>query len=109
MKRLVAIAAIDKRVHAHGLRHAHAAQLRAEGVDIGIISKQFGRASISTTARFLDHLAPRAVIEAMGGDAGMRREVMLKRCCAGAFKARRLNHDAVVDPNQTHVIVMAVR
>jgi site-specific recombinase XerD len=65
LKRLAARAGIDKRVHAHGLRHTHAAQLRAEGVDIGIISKQLGHASISTTARYLDHLAPRAVIEAM--------------------------------------------
>ncbi len=31
----------------------------------GIISKQLGHASIITTARYLDHLAPRAVIEAM--------------------------------------------
>jgi hypothetical protein len=65
LKRLATKARIDKRVHAHGLRHTHAAQLRAEGVDIGIISKQLGHASISTTARYLDHLAPRAVIEAM--------------------------------------------
>jgi integrase len=65
LKQLARKAGIDKRVHAHGFRHTHAAQLRAEGVDIAIISKQLGHASISTTARYLDHLAPRAVIEAM--------------------------------------------
>ncbi len=65
LKRLAARAGIDKRVHAHGLRHTHAAQLRAEGVDIAIISRQLGHASITTTALYLDHLAPRAVIEAM--------------------------------------------
>ena len=65
LKRLAAKAGIDKRVHAHRLRHTHAAQLRAEGVDIAIISRQLGHASITTTARYLDHLAPRAVIEAM--------------------------------------------
>jgi site-specific recombinase XerD len=65
LKRLAARAGIDKRVHAHGLRHTHAAQLRAEGVDIAIISRQLGHASITTTARYLDHLARRAVIEAM--------------------------------------------
>ena len=65
MKRLALRAGIEKRVHAHGLRHTHAAQLRAEGVDIAIISRQLGHASITTTARYLDHLAPRAVIEAM--------------------------------------------
>ena len=65
LKRLAIRAGIDKRVHAHGLRHTHAAQLRAEGVDIAIISRQLGHVSIATTARYLDHLAPRAVIEAM--------------------------------------------
>jgi integrase len=39
--------------------------LREEGVDIGIISKQLGHRSITTTARYLDHIAPLAVIEAM--------------------------------------------
>ncbi|UCC29176.1 MAG: tyrosine-type recombinase/integrase [Phycisphaerales bacterium] len=63
LKRLAVRAGIDKRVHAHGLRHTHAAQLRAEGVDIAIISRQLGHASIATTARYLDHIAPTAVIE----------------------------------------------
>ena len=62
---LARIAGIHKRVHAHGLRHTHASQLRAEGVDIGIISKQLGHVSISTTARYLDHIAPMAVVDAM--------------------------------------------
>lgn len=63
---LGARAGIAKRVHAHGLRHTHAAQLRSEGVDIGIISKQLGHRSISTTAAYLDHIAPMAVVEAIG-------------------------------------------
>lgn len=58
-------AGIAKRVHAHGFRHTHAAQLREEGVDIGIISKQLGHASILTTVRYLDHIAPTSVIEAI--------------------------------------------
>ena len=65
LKRLGVRAGIEKRVHAHGLRHTHAAELRAEGVDIGIISRQLGHASIATTARYLDHIAPHAVINAM--------------------------------------------
>ncbi|HMN39475.1 MAG TPA: site-specific integrase [Phycisphaerales bacterium] len=56
-------AGIAKRVHAHGLRHTHAAELREEGVDIGVISKQLGHTDISTTARYLDHIAPWAVVE----------------------------------------------
>lgn len=67
LKRLAARAGIEKRVHAHGLRHTHAAQLRAEGVDIAIISRQLGHASITTTARYLDHIAPQAVLDAMRG------------------------------------------
>lgn len=63
--RLARRAGIEKRVHAHGLRHTHAAELRSEGVDIGIISKQLGHRSISTTARYLDHIMPTAVVEAM--------------------------------------------
>ena len=64
---LAELAGIHKRVHAHGLRHTHAAELRAEGVDIGIISKQLGHVSIATTIRYLDHIAPRAVVEAVAG------------------------------------------
>ena len=52
-------------VYFHGLRHTHASELRAEGVDIGIISKQLGHRSIATTARYLDHIAPQQVIETM--------------------------------------------
>ena len=52
-------------VQLHGLRHTHAAELRAEGVDIGIISKQLGHQTIATTARYLDHIAPYAVVQAM--------------------------------------------
>lgn len=65
LKRLAFKAGIEKRVHAHGFRHTHAAQLRAEGVDIAIISRQLGHTNITTTARYLDHLAPMAVIETM--------------------------------------------
>jgi site-specific recombinase XerD len=35
-------AGILKRVHAHGLRHTYAAQLREEGLDIGIIQQATG-------------------------------------------------------------------
>jgi integrase/recombinase XerC len=67
LPRLARKAGILKRVHAHGLRHTHAAELRSEGVDIGIISKQLGHRSITTTARYLDHIAPWAVVEAVRG------------------------------------------
>ena len=65
LARLARKAGIEKRVHPHGLRHTGAAELRAEGVDIGIISKQLGHSSIATTARYLDHVCLAAVIAAM--------------------------------------------
>ncbi len=68
LKRLARRAGIEKRVHAHGLRHTHAAELRAEGVDIGIIARQLGHASISTTVDTYSHLgmedARRALVAA---------------------------------------------
>lgn len=63
LKRLAAEAGIDKRVHPHGLRHTHASELLTEGAHVGIISKQLGHSSISTTARYLDHIQPQAVID----------------------------------------------
>jgi len=63
LPRLARIAGIQKRVHAHGLRHSHAAELRAEGIEVGIISKQLGHASIATTAVYLDHIQPLRVVE----------------------------------------------
>jgi len=36
-------------------------------VDIGIISKQLGHRSIATTALYLDHITPWAVVEAIRG------------------------------------------
>lgn len=68
-KRLGVAAGIAKRVHPHGLRHTHASELRSEGFDIGIISRQLGHRDISTTARYLDHVAPWAVVEAVAGRA----------------------------------------
>jgi site-specific recombinase XerD len=65
MPRLALKAGINKRVHPHALRHAHAAQLAAEGVAINIIQKQLGHTNAATTSRYLDHIAPREVIETM--------------------------------------------
>ena len=65
MPRLGRLAGIEKRVHAHGLRHAHASELRREGVDIAVISRQLGHRSIATTSTYLNHLEPYAVVEAM--------------------------------------------
>jgi site-specific recombinase XerD len=65
LSRLGRKAGIDKRVHPHGLRHTGAAELRAEGVDIEIIRRQLGHTSVATTSRYLAHLHPTAVVEAI--------------------------------------------
>ena len=70
LARLGLEAGIQRRVHPHGLRHTHAAELRAEGIDIGIIARQLGHRSIATTARYLDHIAPVDVVEAIRGRGG---------------------------------------
>jgi site-specific recombinase XerD len=65
IKQLGIKAGIEKRVHSHGLRHTHATELRREGVDVLIISRQLGHADLATTQRYLEHLEPREVVEAM--------------------------------------------
>jgi site-specific recombinase XerD len=56
-------AGIDKRVHPHGLRHSHAAELAAEGVPVNVIQAQLGHSHLATTDVYLRHVAPAAVIE----------------------------------------------
>ncbi len=65
LPRLAKKAGIEKRVHAHALRHTGAAEMRAEGVDVAIISRQLGHSSISTTNTYLNHIAPQTVIAAV--------------------------------------------
>ena len=55
-------AGIHKRVHAHGPRHTHANELRAEVVDIAVIKRQLGYWSLLTTIDYLDHLCPSSVV-----------------------------------------------
>jgi site-specific recombinase XerD len=65
MKRLAAKAGIDKRVHAHGLRHTLAAELAAEHVPMNMIQAQLGHGSLATTSRYLDHIRPQQLIDEM--------------------------------------------
>lgn len=65
LPRLARKAGIDKRVHPHGLRHTHAYELMMEGVPVPIIQRQLGHASLATTDRYLRHIAPKDVVEAM--------------------------------------------
>lgn len=63
--RLARKAGIEKRVHAHGLRHSFAAELAKENVPINLIQRQLGHASVATTDRYLNSIAPQQVIDAM--------------------------------------------
>jgi integrase/recombinase XerD len=63
MRRIGAKAGIEKRVHPHALRHAHAAELSAEGVPVNVIQQQLGHAHLSTTDTYLRHISPAQVIE----------------------------------------------
>jgi len=65
LPRLARKAGIEKRVHAHGLRHTHAAELAAENTPINVIQAVLGHRNIATTSRYLDHIAPTQVIERM--------------------------------------------
>jgi site-specific recombinase XerD len=65
LPRLAARAGIEKRVHPHGLRHAHAAELMWEGVPVPVIQRQLGHASLATTDRYLRSIAPADVVAVM--------------------------------------------
>ncbi|WP_442483061.1 tyrosine-type recombinase/integrase [Aeoliella sp. SH292] len=62
LPRLAKHAGIDKRVHAHGLRHTHAFELANEGVPIHLIQAQLGHRSLATTDRYVRHLNPTEVV-----------------------------------------------
>ena len=65
MKRLGHRAGIEKRVHPHGLRHTHAAELAREGTPMNVIQAQLGHSSLATTDRYLRHVAPAELVKLM--------------------------------------------
>ena len=67
-------AGIDKRLHPHGLRHAHASELAADGLPLHIIQKQLGHRNVATTSRYIDHLRPEEVIAAVRSRASVKPE-----------------------------------
>lgn len=67
LPRLAAQAGIEKRVHAHGLCHSHAADLVREGVPVNLIQRQLGHASLAVTSAYLDHIAPEQVVAVIRG------------------------------------------
>jgi len=68
MKRLGKKAGIDKRVHYHGLRHTCAYRLHViKGTPSAIVQQALGHSSLHTTDRYLAHVAPIDVVDAMRG------------------------------------------
>jgi site-specific recombinase XerD len=65
LPRLARKAGIEKRVHAHGLRHTHAFELANEGLPLHVIQQQLGHSSLATTDRYIRHLCPQEVVNAM--------------------------------------------
>jgi len=65
LPRLARRAGVEKRVHAHGLRHTHAAELAREGTPINIIRDDLGHTSLAVTDRYLRDVAPIHVIDTM--------------------------------------------
>ena len=64
LPRLAARAGIEKRVHAHGLRHAFAVELAArEGLSLSSIGTLLGHASAATTAIYLRRHGADAAID----------------------------------------------
>lgn len=56
LPRLARRAGIEKRVHAHGLRHAYAVELEREGAPISSIRDLLGHSSAAVTDRYLRRL-----------------------------------------------------
>ncbi|MFZ0043430.1 MAG: site-specific integrase [Solirubrobacteraceae bacterium] len=65
LPRLAAKAHVERRVHAHGLRHTYAAELAREGTPINIIRDALGHTSLAVTDRYLRDVAPIHVIDTM--------------------------------------------
>jgi len=63
--RIGAKAKIEKRVHAHQLRHTFAFELAGENVPLHAIQRALGHSNVATTSRYVDHLNPAQVVEAL--------------------------------------------
>ena len=65
LPRLARNSSIERRVHAHGLRHTYAAELARERTPINVIRDALGHTTLSVTDRYLRDVAPMHVIETM--------------------------------------------
>ena len=65
LPRIARKAGIERRIHAHGLRHAYASGLAREGTPMNIIRDALGHSSLAVTDRYLRNVAPVHVIATM--------------------------------------------
>ena len=65
LPRLARKAGIQGRIHAHGLRHFHAATLAQAHCPIVHIQNALGHSSLSTTATYLKRIAPQDTFDAV--------------------------------------------
>ncbi len=63
LPRLATKAGLDRRVHAHGLRHTYASELARERTPINVIRDALGHTSLAVTDRYLRDVAPMHVID----------------------------------------------
>lgn len=63
LPRLACRVGIEKRVHAHGLRHAYAVELEKEGAPLSTIRDLLGHNSAATTDRYLRRLGAGDAVE----------------------------------------------
>ncbi|MGH1348711.1 MAG: tyrosine-type recombinase/integrase [Nannocystales bacterium] len=59
LPRLAKRAGLERRVHPHGLRHTHAADLALAGVPVLVIQQQLGHSSLVATAEYLRRVGVR--------------------------------------------------
>jgi integrase/recombinase XerD len=65
LPRIARKAGIERRVHAHGLRHAFAVDLVGSGAPLYVVRDALGHASIATTQVYLSRVGAHEAVEAM--------------------------------------------
>jgi site-specific recombinase XerD len=63
LPRLARRAGIEKRLHAHGLRHVYAVELEREGAPVSAIRDLLGHSSLAVTDRYLRRLGAGEAVE----------------------------------------------
>ena len=65
LPRLGRKAGIERRVHAHGLRHAFAVDLVRSGAPLYVVRDALGHASVATTNIYLSRVGAHEAVDAM--------------------------------------------